>query len=491
MTGPREIGTGPDLRRASAAGVRWTALASAATSAAQLLQMAVLARALSPAAFGVLTMVVVVVGLARSVADLGLSGAVIQRPLITPGELSTLFWTNLAAGCLTALAVVAATPLAAVAFRQPELTGLLPWVALIFVAGAPGQLHQVLLEKELRFGRVAAVEAASAGAGLAAVAALAAAGMGIYAYIWGQLLAAGLRAGMLLASAPVSFVRLHASWRELRGFLHFGLYQVGERSVNYLSANVDFLVVGRFLGAHALGLYSIAYQIAVFPLLRLNPVLTRVAFPVFARRQDDAGALQRGYRELVEGLAFIAMPLMAGLALTAGPLLEVVFGARWAAAAPVLQILALLGIAKMLHNPIGALLLAKGRVRFGFWWNVAVTAANTVCFLAAVRFGVLAVAWAYALLSLVYFGVSTAVLYRLIGLPPARLMESLARPLLHTSVMAAAVGSVALALPGGVAAPARLALLVAVGVGCYAVSWGAFDSPTLRRMAAQLTARPG
>jgi O-antigen/teichoic acid export membrane protein len=409
-----------------------------ATSLIQLIQVVVVARYLSPQEYGVVAMVWVVLGLTRAFADMGLSGAVVVRRDQSDEILSSLYWANVMAGGILALLLVAGAPLAASFFHEPALARPVAWLGLIFVLGGPGQLHQVLAEKQLVFAGISVVEVVAAVVGLAAVTVALRMEFGVLGVVWAQAIAAGTRAiGLIVTSRWRP--GWHFSFEELHGYLGFGIYQMGERSINYFSANVDYLLIGRYLGSQALGVYSVAYQLAVFPLLRVNPVLTRVAFPAFARKSDDHPSLVRGYLELSAIIAFVAFPLLIGLAVTAPTVVTLAFGAEWLAAVPVLRVLAVLGIAKMLHNPAGAVLLAKGRADIGFWWNVAVAAINAVVLGLVVRNGPLMVALVYALLSTLYLAANLRLLDLLVGLRPAAYLRVLVGPATFAAAMALTV----------------------------------------------------
>ena len=153
------------------------------------------------------------------------------------------------------------------------------------------------------------------------------------------------------------------------GYLGFGLYQMGERTVNFLAANLDYLLIGRYLGVAALGAYSVAYQLVVKPVFELNPILTRVAFPAFAKKQADHEALARGYVEMIALIAFIVIPTMVAVAVLAPLFVPVVFGAQWSARDRRAPDPRHRRIARALTSPAGDLILAKGRPDITFKLN--------------------------------------------------------------------------------------------------------------------------
>ena len=326
-------------------------------------------------------------------------------------------------------------------FGEPRLGEVVKWVAAILVITPTGLQFQMLLQRELAFERIAAVETVSVMLGTVTSVVSAIWGQGVFSLIWGQLASAFLRA---LCFAHLGWKRWPPLFQfrldDLKNYIGFGLYQMGERSINYLSANVDYVIVGRFLGSEALGLYTIAYRFVMIPLQRLNPVVTRVAFPVFARRHREDTALRKGYLEMIKLLAVAIFPFLIGVGATASLFVPLALGESWEPVIALIQILVIVGLFKGLGNPIGAVLLAKGRVDIGFKLNLFVFFANTVTFWFLVDRGLVALSVGYAALSFLHLTIGIVVLRPLIGLRWRAFAGSIARP----GVMAVAAGCLVL-----------------------------------------------
>lgn len=361
------------LKEQAASGVKWTGAATAITTGVQLCQVAVLARLLSPSDFGLVGMLLVIVGFAQAFADMGISNAIIYRQDATRQQLSSLYWLNLIAGIAVFFLVWASTPLIVRFYREPRLANLVFWVALTFLITPVGQQFQILLQKQLRFSQLARIEVAAAAGGATAGISTAILGHGVFALIWSQLAYALVKATSLAGLGwrtwpPALRFRLH----DLRGYLGFGLYQMGERSVNYFMQRLDHLLVGLLLGAKALGYYTLAFNLVIQPVAKLNPIVTRVAFPVFAKVQNEIPRLRRGYMQVVSILSMTNFPLLIGLAVLAPLFVPVVFGEQWLPSVVLLEILAFVSLLRSQLNPVGSLLLARGRADLGFRWNAAV-----------------------------------------------------------------------------------------------------------------------
>ena len=167
---------------------------------------------------------------------------------------------------------------------------------------------------------------------------------------------------------------------------------MGQRLLNYFSANIDYLITGRFLGPTQLGYYTLAYRLMMFPIWQVNPIFTNVAFPIFSWVQDDDRRLRAGYQRMIAYISLLTFPMYAGMFVLAEAFVRAVYGPAWLPAVPVIRIFCLLGILIVLGNPIGSLLLAKGKANWGFWLNVFSFCGRSVSNLIGVQWGILGVA---------------------------------------------------------------------------------------------------
>ncbi|MGA7161821.1 MAG: MOP flippase family protein [Bacteroidota bacterium] len=369
------------LKSAAVSGAKWTTASSIAITLLQFLQVAILARLLSPSDFGLMGMIMVVLGFAQTYMDMGISNAIIHRQDTTRNQLSSLYWLNIFASVVIFAIILLISPLIVGFFREPKIASLLPWSALIFLITPIGQQFQILLQKELSFRVLTVIEVSSGVIGCVTAVSFALGGAGVFSLIAGQLANTAGRSFMLAAIGLKRWrPRLHFRTGDLQGYLKFGIYQMGDNSVNYLNSNLDKLLIGSLLGAQSLGYYSIAWNLAIQPVLRINPIVTRVAFPVFAKVQNNIDVLRKGYLNVLKVLSVINFPLLLGMAAIAPVLIPVVFGQKWLPAVGLLQILALVSLLRSIGNPVGSLLLAKGRPDLGFKWNLvlAVTQASGI-----------------------------------------------------------------------------------------------------------------
>jgi O-antigen/teichoic acid export membrane protein len=228
----------------------------------------------------------------------------------------------------------------------------------------------------------------------------------------------------------------HFRRADLKGYMSFGLYQMGERSVNYLSSNVDNLIIGRFLGAEALGFYSLAYQLITFPLMRFNPIVTQVAFPAFSKVQRDDEMLRRGYLKVTSLVSSVTFPLMAGMFMVAPLFVEVVYGEAWLPAVAVIRILCIVGALKAQGNPLGSLLLSKGRADVGFYWNIFAIVMLSIANLIGVGWGIEGVALSMLIVvAIVFFPIEFYLRWFVVRMRPIPYLSVLKVPLIGAALM--------------------------------------------------------
>jgi O-antigen/teichoic acid export membrane protein len=317
-----------------------------------------------------MAMIMVVIGFAQAYADMGVSNAIIHKQDTTAQQLSSLYWLNILCGAGVFVLVVVATPLIVSFYGEPRIGDLILWAALVFLITPMGQQSQIMLQKELQFSRLSMIESTATTIGVIVAILCALEGQGVFSLILGRLSQVISKTIMLVSIGWRRWrPRLHFSHRDLEGYLGFGLYQMGERSINYFNSNLDQLLIGSLVGAQALGYYSLAFNLVILPIAKINPILTRVAFPVFAKVQFDNERVKRGYLVMLRVLSLINFPLLMGLAVTAPIVVPIAFGKEWLPAVGLVQILALVALLRSTGNPVGSLLLAKGRADLGFKLN--------------------------------------------------------------------------------------------------------------------------
>lgn len=466
------------LTQTARVGTFWTGLSSLVGLIAHFGQLIVLARLLSPLDFGLAAMVMVVIGLVQAYADAGVGNAIIHRQDNTVQALASLYWLNIGIGIALFLLIVLVTPAVTDFFNEPRLKTILPLAGLSVLVIPFGQQFQALMQKNLQFRPLAIIEVSASLIGAAVAILLAVKGFGVFALIYGFLANAILRTVCLIVVGIRNWrPALRFKFSDLRGYFSFGLYQMGERTTNFLKQRIDQLILGAAIGALSLGFYNLAFSLAIFPVSRINPVLTRVAFPVFAKIQDNDIELLKGYMLLQRIVALVNFPILVGMAVTAPLFVPIILGDQWEPSIPLIQILAFVGLLRATGNPVGALLMAKGRANVAFFWNLAVVLVQIPAVLVGAKLhGAVGVAVAVLATQALFFWANYFVNIRsTIG--PCLLEHLLS--FTPAAVSAGLMGVVVLALSQalGEASNANIAYLVALGV----VTYGLFNVLLFRK----------
>lgn len=428
-----------NLKQRAISGVKWSGLSRIFTTLFTFITTAILARILAPSDFGLMGMILIVIGFAQAFADAGISNALIYRQDATDEQLSSLYWLNIIAGVIILLIVLVTKPLIVAYYQEPRISAYISVVAIRFVIIASGQQFRVLLQKELRFRTLSIIEITASSIASIVTVVTAIMGWGIWSLVLRSIVQSIVTSFLFISWAIRSgrLPRLHFNTADLEGYVGFGLYQMGEKAINYLGRNVDSLIIGRFLGAEVLGFYSLAVQLIKFPLSQFNPIITKVAFPTFSKIKEDE-VLRRGYLKVISMISTIVFPMMAGMFVVAPLFVEVVYGSTWLPAVDVIRILCIVGMFKAVGNPISSLLLSKGRADIGFYWNIVVAVLMSVTSLIGVNWGIEGVALGTLIVFvLIRFPVGFYMRWVIVKMRANPYLVSLVVPLIGSGIMIA------------------------------------------------------
>lgn len=426
--------------------------------AVQLLTLVVYSRLLAPGDFGVVAMVTAVVGIAYVIGDFGLSLAALQAEELTRVQRANLFWLNAALGLGLGVVVALSGPLLASLFDDERVAGLAPVLAGVFLCNGLSTQFRVHINRQLRFGYLAAVEVLSQlggfGIGLMAIAA----GMGYWALVLLQLSAAVL--ALILFAAGSGWLPGRPGRAPMGPLLSFGAYTFATQVTNYLSRNVDAILIGRAYGAAPLGYYNRAQQISAVPVQQLAAPVTKVALPHLSRRRGDRTA----YGELVvQYQRFICYSLLTLLSIAfaaAEPLVRIVLGPDWDPAVPLLRVLCLAAAFQAMGYVYYWVLLSQARTALLFWSELGGRVAMIALTVVAVPHGPVWIAAAVAAGQLILLLTGAAFAVPRAGLSAGQILAPALRAFTAAAVLAAAVVLVGDRLPDLAPAASLVALVL-------------------------------
>jgi O-antigen/teichoic acid export membrane protein len=359
------------LKQKALNGVKWTSIGSLVVVSLQLAQLFILTRYLTPSDFGLMAIVSVVIGFSALFMDMGISSAIIHKQNISNRQLSSLYWLNIFAGIILFFVVYFSSSLISEYYNQIKLIPIIQLMATTFFISAIGNQYRILNQKKLRFNLLALVEITAALISFIVAVICAINGFGIYSLVYATLTNVTVSSIILMLKGlkdnKPTFTYYHDDIKDLIGF---GLFQMGEKTVNYFNSQFDVILIGKLLGVEALGVYSIAKNLVMKPAQLINPIITKVTFPIMSKVQNDNKQLKNIYLKTINYLCSINFPIYFVIALVAEPLVIILFGSQWVEAILILQILSFYFMFRSICNPVGSLQLAKGRADMGFYWNL-------------------------------------------------------------------------------------------------------------------------
>lgn len=383
------------LRARVASGVSVTAALQGLRVVLQMGSVVVLSRLLLPSDFGVVAMTSPVLGFMMIFQDLGLSQAAVQRRILTQRQASTLYWLNVVFAAVTCIAALAISPVVGWFYGDPRVFHLLAaYAPLFFLSGCYAQ-HSALLTRQMRFSQLAIVEGAAGTIGF--IASLVAAWFlrsywAVFVLSLTTTLATG--AGMMLATRWLpSRPRRDPDGRDM---LHFGAGVTGANIFNFLSRNLDNILIGKVWGSVALGLYDRAYKLLLFPLRQVNNPIQRVMEPALAGLVDEPRRYRHAYMRVVRMMALFTTPAILGTMVCADWFVDLVLGSRWAEVVPIFRALALAGLLEIFGSTLGWLMITQRRSSDLATWALVNTTVCIISFVAGLPWGPLGVAIAYS-----------------------------------------------------------------------------------------------
>ena len=449
-------------------GIAWKAGSQITLQLTRMAVALVLARMLSPHDWGLAAMVLVFSGFVIVFTDNALGTALIQRRDVNEGDRSTVFWISAGLGLvLAALAVLLAEPLASF-YREPDVRWLFVALSGGILVSSLGTTHMALLVREMSFSRLELRQIAATLVGATVGISLAVADYGAWAIV-GQMLGEAVTSTVLLW--------LLTPWRPSLMFSTASVRKLGGFAGNVFAENmlwqggrtVASVLIGRLLGAAALGTYTLATTVILTPFARIAAPLQQVFFPAFAQIAEDRARMADIWIRATRLIGAISVPALVGLVVVAPDFVQVVLGPKWDKATIVIQVLAIVGVIQSLHTLNAEVLLALGKastlVRYTALWVIATTVAVVV----GQRWELTGVAVAYAVATLLVEPLRAVLTTRALGIPLARFLRSLrgvteATVAMGLTLVAARAGLEAADVP----AVARLLLLVPVGGAVYA-----------------------
>ncbi|SIN81454.1 lipopolysaccharide biosynthesis protein [Algoriphagus halophilus] len=349
-------------------GVFWNALQLIINKSFAFIIKLILAKLLVPEEFGVVGMAIVFISFVEVFNDLGFGAALIQKKETdyTPNLLYTAFWTNLGWSLLTYLAVAfIVAPLAASFYEEPVLLQIIPVMSVGIISNSIIVIHKVQLTRIMDFKKMAIISNISnVFSGVLSIT-LALLGAGYWSLVFNSV------AGFIVA-IPLF---MHATkwtpkfiWEkeDFNKIFGFGFYFTGTKFFNNLITKIDYLLIGKWVGAYYLGIYTFAFILTDTFRSQVLQIINKVMFPVYSTIQDNPAEIKKNYLNVLKYNSMIISPIMAVFVVLGEEVIRYGFGEKWLEAVFPLKIISLSILIHMMANSYTVLLRGIGRADVEF-----------------------------------------------------------------------------------------------------------------------------
>lgn len=324
-----------------------------------VLKVAVLARILTPAQFGVYGIALLVLGFLEVLTETGINVFLIQEKDDTELYLNSAWAVSIFRGFLIAATILITAPFVVSFFKMPQALFLLWIVAGVALVRGFINPMEVSFQKNLQFAKEFGFKGSLYFIDAAFAVILGFLTKSESSMVFSMLLAA-------IVEVVVSFLifkrpTIEFDWQRVKRVINRGKWITGAGTFSYFFQNIDNIVVGRILGASSLGLYQQAYRISTLPVSQVGEVFNKVTFPVYVQIGNDRERLKRAFTKTFITIIGLSLPFGIILLLFARPLILIFLGAGWLDAEPVLKVLAIFGIFKAIVNSSYGLFLSLKR----------------------------------------------------------------------------------------------------------------------------------
>jgi O-antigen/teichoic acid export membrane protein len=369
--------------------------AQAVTFLLRVVSLVVLARLLSPTDFGLVGMVTAFTGVLTLFRDFGLSSATVQRQTVTEEQMSTLFWINMLVGAILWLVAVIMAPAIAAFYGKPELFSVTIVLAAAFPFNAAGVQHSALLQRQMRFTTLATINVVSLAVGTAIAIAGAAAGYGYWGLV-AMSVSWPLTASIGFWAATGWAPKLPRRGSDVASIVRYGGGLTFTSVFVYVGYNAEKVLIGRFWGADAIGIYGRGYQLVSIPTDNLNAAIGEVAFAALSRVQHDPDRLRSYFLKGLSLILGLTLPITAALGFFADDVVLVLLGPNWQQAAPIVRLLAPTVAILAIINPLGWLIFSIGMVGRGVRAAPVLATVMITSYIIGLPYGPQGVALAYS-----------------------------------------------------------------------------------------------
>jgi len=372
-----------------------------------------LARLLDVKDFGLLQMALMVVEFATKMGEFGFSMGLLQRrEEVTEVHVNTLFLMDLTFKLTLFSIIMVCLPYIVDYFHEPKLATVLPAVGLYMVLDCFETAGTTMLDRQLNFLKSAQIDTIGRFSEIFSSVTLAFMGFGIWSLIIAKILGI-LIVGFLSARAIHWWPSLKFEWQAAKELFRFGGWVFLRNFFRYLTDNVDYFVISRFLGAQQLGYYTKAFDLMRLPQRRITRALNSVMFAAFARVQDQPDKVRSGFQKSVLAVSLASYPLLIAMMVVAPVFVDVVYGKKWGPMTFPLQIMCISGVLRSIDPFLNSVVTATGYLRNSTFRRFIEFVLLAFAVYAGVNYGIVGVSVAVVVVSIIVMFLMVSLLKRM------------------------------------------------------------------------------
>lgn len=352
-----------EFKKQFLSGVLWTSIEMLINRSFKFVIKLILARVLFPEDYGIVGMAVVFTSIISVFNEMGMGAALIQKKeeSITNDDFNTAFWSGLLWSIfIYGLIAFVIGPVAANFYNEPILKKIIPVLSIGVLAAPMISLHNAILVRKLNFKKISFISNTGTifSGSLALVLALN--GAGVWSLVFNSV------AGLVIVMPQYFyttkwFPKLRFSKKSFKDIFGFGVFTTGTKLIGTINGQIDYLIVGKLLGASSLGLYSFAFLLTSIARSQIIQLIEKVIYPLFSKYQDDPKALKGYYLKVMKSTIYIIYPLMFGIILFSEYFVPILFGNKWNEAIPVINLLSFGVIVSTIVSSSGVLIRSSGK----------------------------------------------------------------------------------------------------------------------------------
>ena len=387
---------GNSLKEQSLNGGIWILTGQFGGHSLRILSIIILARLLTPGDYGLVAMVAVLTNFIQMFKDIGLNVATVQSKHITHQQISNLFWYNSGISIFLGIIVAASAPLITSFYNRPELFNITLALSVTFPVSGLIIQHIALLQRRMKYKEVAFIQIFSIGISIVVVICCALSGLGYWSLVIMELTGVCFTTFFAFRYCPW-IPSLPDKTIKTTHLLSFGGFLTGANFCEYLSNNLDKLLIGKYLNSSLLGQYTKAFDLSLLPIRKINYPLDNLAISTLSKLQDNPARYRNYYTFAQESLLIILLPFFGIGYINSKEIFHFLLGSQWLPAAPIFSWFCILSAVTCWSSPTRWLFLSQGRANEFLYATLTAAILSIISFIIGLPYGILGISISYTL----------------------------------------------------------------------------------------------